>query len=75
MLKKTSLLTRAEAAELLGLKPQTLAKWSMTGIHLPVIRLGSRATRYALSDVMAFIERSTTSGRLDGNIDGEEGTA
>ena len=59
---------------MLGLKPQTLAKWSMTGKHLSVIRLGKRATRYASSDVMAFIERSTTNGRLDGNIDGEEST-
>ena len=59
---KISLLTRKQTAELLGLKPQTLAKWSMTGKNLPVIRLGNRSTRYAYADVIAFIERSTTNG-------------
>jgi predicted site-specific integrase-resolvase len=51
------LLTRSEAAELLKLRPQTLAKWSLTGLHLPVVRVGTRAVRYKLSDVRRLIER------------------
>ncbi len=51
------LLTREQAAELLQLKPQTLAKWAMDARHLPLVRVGSRAVRYRLADVEAFIER------------------
>ena len=53
------LLTRQEAAALLQLKPQTLAKWSMEGKHLPVVRVGDRAVRYRLWDVQQLIERGT----------------
>jgi len=49
------LLTRDEAAEMLTLKTQTLAKWAVTGQHLPVVRIGSRAVRYRLSDVQQLI--------------------
>lgn len=48
------LLTRREAATLLGLKPQTLAKWGMTGEHLPIVKIG-RTARYKLSDVERLI--------------------
>ncbi len=52
------LLTRAEAADLLRLKPQTLGKWAMTGRHLPVVHVG-RAARYRLSDVQRLIEQGS----------------
>ena len=52
------LLTRNEAAKLLRLTPQTLAKWAMYNRNLPVIRLGLRAVRYRLSDVESFIRNS-----------------
>ena len=52
------LLTRNEAAKLLRLTPQTLAKWAMFNKNLPVIRLGLRAVRYRLSDVENFIRNS-----------------
>jgi excisionase family DNA binding protein len=52
------LVTRQEAAELLQLKPQTLAAWGMQAQHLPFVRVG-KAIRYRLSDVEAFIERHT----------------
>ena len=48
-----------QAAEMLGLAPQTLAKWAMTGKNLPVVKLGNRTARYLLSDVMSFIAIST----------------
>ena len=52
------LLTRKQAAGRLGLKPQTLAEWAMSGKNLPLVKLGKRAVRYRRSDVDAFIERS-----------------
>ena len=55
----SKLLTRREAAEMLGLASQTLAKWAMTGKNLPVVKLGNRTTRYLYADVMSFIAIST----------------
>jgi len=55
------IITRKEAAEILGLSPQTLAKWAMYGKNLPVIKLGNRTVRYLYADVMNFIESRRTS--------------
>lgn len=52
------LLTRREVAELLRIKPQTLAAWGMRIQHLPFVRVG-KAIRYRLSDVEAFVMRHT----------------
>ena len=64
-----ALLTRREAAKILGLAPQTLAKWSMTGKNLPIVKLGNRTVRYLYADVMSFIALSTAnkSGNYDAN--------
>jgi excisionase family DNA binding protein len=56
-----TIITRREAAEILGLSPQTLAKWALTGKNLPVIKLGNRTVRYLYADVMNFIESRRTS--------------
>jgi predicted DNA-binding transcriptional regulator AlpA len=58
MVTSEKLLTRQQAAELLGLRPQTLAAWALTGKNLPVVKLGEKAVRYRLSDVQAFIDKS-----------------
>lgn len=53
------LLSRKEAAELLGIKEITLAIWKSTKRHqLPVVKVG-RLVRYRLSDLHDFIERRT----------------
>jgi len=53
------LLSREEAARILGIKPQTLAKWAHTGrSELRMIKVGSRA-RYRLSDIEDFIEKNS----------------
>jgi hypothetical protein len=54
---------------MLGLAPQTLAKWAMTGKNLPVVKLGNRTTRYLYTDIMSFISNSTNgrSGNYDPN--------
>jgi len=54
MVTGTTLLTRRQAAELLGLAPQTLAVWAIHGRHLPVVKLG-RTVRYRRDDLDEFI--------------------
>jgi len=52
------LITRDEAAEMLGLKPQTLAKWAYTNrCNLKMIKIGSRV-RYRVADVEDFIDEN-----------------
>ncbi len=56
-----SLLKRHQAAEYLGIKPQTLAVWHTTGRYrLPVVKVG-RAVRYRRADLDEFIARRTVS--------------
>ena len=51
-----ALLNRRQVAEILGIKPQTLANWLSDGRHdLPVIRFG-KTVRYKASDVSEFVE-------------------
>lgn len=52
------LITRIQAAKMLCLEPQTLAKWAMTGAKLPVVKIG-RIVRYRSEDVEDLIRRST----------------
>jgi len=53
------LLTREQAAEYLGLKPQTLSTWAVTGRYgLPYLKIG-KLVRYRLADLDAFLERRT----------------
>jgi excisionase family DNA binding protein len=53
------LLTRKEAAEYLGVKPQTLAVWHCAGRYkLPVVKVG-RAVRYRLADLEAWLAART----------------
>jgi len=49
------LLTRAEAAKYTGLNPSTLAVWKRD--RIPYVNVG-KLTRYRLSDLNAYIERS-----------------
>ena len=58
MLSK-KLLTRREAAEYLGVCPETLAVWHCTGRYrLPVVKVG-RAVRYRLEDLDAWLSSRT----------------
>jgi predicted site-specific integrase-resolvase len=62
------LLTPDQAAERMGLKPQTLAVWRTTGRYgLPYIRAG-RLIRYAAADIDAFLagRRQTHTGQAEG---------
>ena len=63
VVEQDQLLTRRQAAEVLGLQPQTLAKWAVTGSHLPMVKVGARAVRYRQSELNKFIERQTIGAR------------
>ena len=57
-----TLLNRKQTAEVLGIKPQTLATWKSTKRHvLPQINVGRRAM-YAPADIENFIERNRVGG-------------
>ena len=59
------LLSRREAAELLGVKTQTLAKWaSVQRYDLPYIKVG-KAVRYRRTDIDLYLVRNTV-GAIDG---------
>ena len=63
------LLSREEAAAYLGLKPQTLAAWAVTGRYgLPMIRVG-RSVRYRLADLERWLAARTV-GAVDGQREG-----
>jgi excisionase family DNA binding protein len=54
-----NLLTREQAAEYLGIAPQTLAVWASTGRYsLPMIKVG-RCARYRRRDLDKFLESRT----------------
>ena len=53
------LLTREEAAEWLGIRPQTLAAWATTRRHLPFVKIGDKVVRYRRSDLEAYLAKQT----------------
>ena len=52
------LLTREEAAKMLGVKANTLAVWAMKGVNIAPTKIGSRVM-YRLSVLEAFINKNT----------------
>jgi len=63
-----TLLTNEQAAELLGVRPNTLEIWRVKGQGPAYRKIGRRSVRYAESDLLAFIEagtRQSTSQEFD----------
>jgi excisionase family DNA binding protein len=60
----TKLLTASEVAELLGVKPKTLARWRWKGTG-PLHRKIGRKPLYALEDVEAYIAASARRSTSD----------
>ena len=59
---ESNLLSRAEAAKILGVEPQTLAVWKSTKRYpLPCVKVG-RSVRYRMADVLDFIKANTLGG-------------
>ena len=64
------LLSRREAATLLGVQPGTLASWATTGrYNLPFVRVG-RVARYRMSDLERWIQ-SRVAFRVDDDASGD----
>lgn len=55
--KKREFLTRKEAADYLGIKPNTLSIWAFRRKNLPYYKIGKIA-KYRLSDLENFINDS-----------------
>lgn len=56
---ETSLLTRKEAADFLGVREITLAQWKSTNRYsLPVVKVGKLA-KYRYGDLVEFVNRRT----------------
>ena len=61
---QTNLLNTLQAANYLGLSKAFLERDRWAGAKVPYIKVGSRAVRYRMSDLMSFIEsriRTSTS--------------
>jgi excisionase family DNA binding protein len=57
--RQSDLMSRAEAAQYLGVSPKTLATWACTKRYpLPVVKLG-RAVKYRVADLEKFIASRT----------------
>ena len=50
------LLTTKQAAEILGVSIAFLERDRWAGARVPFVKIGSRAVRYRLSDLLAYIE-------------------
>ena len=62
LVKSDPKLTENEAAEFLGIKPQTLAVWRSTHRYdLPYIKVG-RLVRYQFSALKKFLTENTVGG-------------
>jgi len=57
--KEKEFLTRAEAAELLGLQTQTLANWLWRGEGPPVTALNKRCIRYHKATLLEWAKAHT----------------
>ena len=55
-MQQDKLLTSKEAAPILGVSVAFLERDRWAGARVPFIKIGSRAVRYRLSDLNAYIE-------------------
>ncbi len=66
---KDRLITTKEAATILGVSKAFLERDRWAGARIPFIKVGSRAVRYRVQDLEAYLEahryRSTTEATLD----------
>jgi len=60
-----NLLTTKEAAKYLGVSKAFLERDRWAGARIPFIKVGSRAVRYRLSDLDAFLDRQVRQSTSD----------
>lgn len=62
--QREPLLSRVDAAKILGIHPATLAVWHSTKRHIiPVVKVGARAM-YRAADIEAFIKSRTVGAEV-----------
>ncbi len=57
--------SEAEAAEILGLRPRTLQDWRFRGVGPRWLSYSSKAVRYRLADLEAFMEAAERTSTSD----------
>jgi len=62
---KTALLTTTEAASYLGVSKAFLERDRWAGARIPFIKVGTRAVRYRLGDLDAFLDRQVRQSTSD----------
>lgn len=63
------LLTTAQAAKIVGLSPRTLEGYRLRGNGPTYFRVGKRAVRYDVSDVLAWAKRVRLFSTSESDID------
>lgn len=64
VISPSGLMNREDAAAYIGVRPQTLAVWCVTGRYgLKMVKVG-RSVRYRQSDLDAWLERRTVGGEV-----------
>lgn len=53
-----------EAAKFLGISKKTIEHWRQQKKGPPFVRLSTRAVRYRIADLLAFIERKTVDNEI-----------
>lgn len=63
------LMTAAELAREVGVRPETVRRWAKDIPNFPVVRLPGLPPRFRITDVSRFIDRNSTGGgRIDRRI-------
>lgn len=67
-----NLLTTKDAAKFLSVSPAFLERDRWAGATIPYIRVGSRAVRYRMTDLRAFIDARAMRSPADASSAGDE---
>ncbi|WP_374765314.1 helix-turn-helix domain-containing protein [Yunchengibacter salinarum] len=65
----SQLVTPQEAADILKISTETLAKWRCRGINLPFVRVSRKVIRYRLFDIHSYIKKNIKNNTI---ISGEK---
>ena len=65
------LLNETEAADILGVRPRTLSNWRCRGGGPIYVKMGSKAVRYRLNDLNAFIDERTQNNTSEDYVEEE----
>jgi predicted site-specific integrase-resolvase len=67
---RDSILTAAELADRLGVRPGTILGWHRTG-RIPARRLSHKVLRFDLSEILSALESGATPSEASGREEGQ----